>query len=137
MINFIIGFLRLIYIFAGVFSLGVSLFCGQEDIPGFVFFICLAVLFFWFSSMLKRRKVSVIKYIIILHSITIFIPVIYFIWMLLVDKKSKSEYFDYVCPGMVWIFLSSGPIYFFTRPVVKKQWILDACASRAADFCVS
>ena len=133
MINLVISIIRVIYIITGIILLLVGLLspvAGADSnasfifvLAMFIFYASLGILFIWFSHILKKRSVYVIRYIIIAHLALFLILILTFVSMLF-DPQSyiHKEPAFYVFPFVFWLLFSFFPVYFFTRSKVRDQF---------------
>lgn len=138
MINFFIGILRFLYFTVGILFVIVGLLSpvGKADNPdsvsyfdvvaGFLICISFGIAFFWMSNMIGKRKSSIIKYIMILHCIMLFCVAIGIFNLFFSPEDFLSDFKRDPMPPTIWyiflLFISLFPMWFFTRPNVKKRF---------------
>lgn len=137
MINFFIGILRVFYYFAGILFVMAGLVSpvSKADNPEISYFevavaflICIGsgIIFFWISNKLGARREFIIKYIMILHCLILFCVGLGVFNLLFGSENFFSDLKRDPLPPTLWyiffLFISLFPMWFFTRPKVKKQF---------------
>lgn len=133
MINFIIAVFRIGYILSGLLFLLLAALSplgkadgGASDLEVFLTsIICVgfAILLFWISIILGKRRKFIIIYIIIVHSLSLLILGLTFIGMLFSSESRLFSYpLFYLAWFVFWVLFSLAPILFFTRLKVKEQF---------------
>lgn len=130
MVNLFLIILRTVYILAGVFVIYSSVFLADisSDLVrtiSFILVLALGIMFIWFSYMLGKRRIFILRYIIIVHMILAVLVAVTFIGMFLdPDSYFHKDPFFYVIPLIFWTLVVSSPIYFLTRPKIKELFHL-------------